>query len=178
MGADDYLLQPAHAGESPHPGGAAAAWRHRHPSNEDGGGLADLEVDQPTRTLRRGDEPLTTGEFAVLKDAAAAPAPATLAFDRLMTLARGPRTRGRSAAPSMVQVSRLRLIDPTPRPRATCGPWGFGCVFIPDGKKEVGAAAAHTAGRTFLLVSLLIVVTVSIWAGLFGWPRARTPRAS
>ncbi|MCH2219632.1 MAG: winged helix-turn-helix domain-containing protein, partial [Dechloromonas sp.] len=95
----------------------------------------NIEVDLSARTLKRGEElqPLTTGEFAVLKVLLQHPRQ-PLSRDKLMTLARG-REQGPFDRAIDVQVSRLRkLIETDPaQPRYLQTVWGFGYVFVPDG---------------------------------------------
>jgi two-component system phosphate regulon response regulator OmpR len=78
--------------------------------------------------------PITSGEFALLAAFVQHPQ-RPLSRQRLIELARGPdsETDGRSMD---VQVSRLRrLIEPDPgRPRYVQTVWGFGYVFVPDGR--------------------------------------------
>ena len=80
------------------------------------------------------DVPLTTGEFALLKVLVQHPR-TPLSRDKLMELARG-REFGAFDRSIDVQVSRLRkLIEPDPaKPVYIQTVWGFGYVFIPDGK--------------------------------------------
>jgi len=143
MGADDYLPKPFNPREllariqavlrrrgAPAPGAPA--------TEEATVSFANITVDLAARTLQRGDEhlPLTTGEFAVLKVLLQHPRQ-PLSRDRLMTLARG-REQGPFDRAIDVQVSRLRkLIEPDPaNPRYLQTVWGFGYVFIPDGKEK------------------------------------------
>ena len=80
------------------------------------------------------DVALTTGEFALLKVLVMHPR-APLSRDKLMELARG-REFGAFDRSIDVQVSRLRkLIEDDPsKPAFIQTVWGFGYVFIPDGK--------------------------------------------
>jgi len=143
MGADDYLPKPFNPREllariqavlrrrgAPAPGAPAI--------EEESVAFADIVVDLAARTLQKGDEhlPLTTGEFAVLKVLLQHPRQ-PLSRDRLMTLARG-REQGPFDRAIDVQISRLRkLIEPDPaHPRYLQTVWGFGYVFIPDGKDK------------------------------------------
>ena len=85
-------------------------------------------------TKNGADVPLTTGEFALLKVLVQHPR-APLSRDKLMELARG-REFGAFDRSIDVQVSRLRrLVEPDPaKPAYIQTVWGFGYVFIPDGK--------------------------------------------
>ncbi|KEF41734.1 MAG: osmolarity response regulator [Cyanobium sp. CACIAM 14] len=141
QGADDYLAKPflpreltarieavlrrrgTLPGGLPQPDGARVAF----------GGL---EVDLAARTLERGGEPvaITSGEFALLAAFVQHPH-RPLSRERLIELARGPCSDTDSRSMD-VQVSRLRrLIEPEPaRPRYVQTVWGYGYVFVPDGK--------------------------------------------
>ncbi len=140
MGADDYLPKPFNPRELL---ARIHAVLRRQGSRPPGSPEEDvetirfgnIEVDLAARTLRRGEElqPLTTGEFAVLKVLLQHPRQ-PLSRDKLMTLARG-REQGPFDRAIDVQVSRLRkLIELDPaQPRYLQTVWGFGYVFIPDG---------------------------------------------
>jgi two-component system phosphate regulon response regulator OmpR len=82
------------------------------------------------------DVSLTTGEFALLKVLVQHPR-APLSRDKLMELARG-REFGAFDRSIDVQISRLRkLIEADPaKPAYIQTVWGFGYVFIPDGKQS------------------------------------------
>jgi two-component system OmpR family response regulator/two-component system phosphate regulon response regulator OmpR len=139
MGADDYLPKPFNPRELT--ARIQAVLRRRTavpgaPTAENKRiAFGSVEVDLATRILKRDGEPqpLTTGEFAVLKALLEHPSQ-PLSRDRLMTLARG-RESGPLDRAIDVQVSRLRkLIEPDPAvPRYLQTVWGFGYVFIPDG---------------------------------------------
>ena len=146
VGADDYLAKPFNPRElvariqavlrrrpAPSPPGAPAAT----PQVVEFG---PFRLDLATRSLTRDghDVPLTTGEFALLKVLAQHPRE-PLSRDKLMELARG-REFGAFDRSIDVQVSRLRkLIEPDPsKPAYIQTMWGFGYVFIPDGKAGDG----------------------------------------
>ena len=142
LGADDYIAKPfnprellarIHAVLRRRPAGDAPG----APSleNEDGGRFGEFELDLGTRVLKKNGEvqPLTTGEFAVLKAFARHPRQ-PLSRDKLMEMARGREYEAFDRSLD-VQVSRLRkLIEPDPsKPRYLQTVWGLGYVFIPDG---------------------------------------------
>ena len=142
MGADDYLPKPFNPRElvarinavlrrrtAPTPPGA--------PSSADGpvtfGGIT---VNLANRTMEKDGESisLTTGEFALLKVLVTHPR-TPLSRDKLMELARGREYEVFDRSID-VQVSRLRKLiekDPT-KPEYLQTVWGFGYVFVPDGK--------------------------------------------
>ena len=140
VGADDYLGKPFNPRELLARIHAVLRRQGSKPPGAPEGGdetirFSNIEVDLAARTLKRGDElqPLTTGEFAVLKVLLQHPRQ-PLSRDKLMTLARG-REQGPFDRAIDVQVSRLRkLIETDPaQPRYLQTVWGFGYVFVPDG---------------------------------------------
>jgi two-component system phosphate regulon response regulator OmpR len=142
MGADDYLPKPFNPRElvarihavlrrrtAPLPPGA--------PAIEEGQmSFGQVTVDLATRALTRAGTTisLTTGEFALLKVLLAHPR-VPLSRDKLMELARGREYEVFDRAID-VQISRLRkLVEPDPgHPVHIQTVWGFGYVFVPDGK--------------------------------------------
>jgi two-component system phosphate regulon response regulator OmpR len=141
QGADDYLAKPFLPRELTARIEAVLRRRGTLPSGlsqPDGPrvSFADLEVDLAARTLERQGEalPITSGEFALLAAFVQHPH-RPLSRERLIELARGPDSDTDSRSMD-VQVSRLRrLIEPEPsRPRYVQTVWGYGYVFVPDGK--------------------------------------------
>jgi two-component system phosphate regulon response regulator OmpR len=144
MGADDYLPKPFNPRElvarihavlrrraAPLPAGA--------PATEEGEvSFGSVSVNLATRNLTRKGEDLalTTGEFAVLRVLLQHPRQ-PLSRDKLMELARGREYEVFDRAID-VQVSRLRkLVEDDPaKPRYIQTVWGFGYVFVPDGKQQ------------------------------------------
>ena len=142
MGADDYLPKPFNPRElvarmhavlrrrtAPPPPGA--------PALEEGQmSFGLVTVDLATRALTREGATiaLTTGEFALLKVLLANPR-VPLSRDKLMELARGREYEVFDRAID-VQISRLRkLVEADPaHPVHIQTVWGFGYVFVPDGK--------------------------------------------
>ncbi len=142
MGADDYLPKPFNPRElvarihavlrrraAPLPPGA--------PAIEEGQmSFGTVTVDLATRALTRDGKSiaLTTGEFALLKVLLAHPR-VPLSRDKLMELARGREYEVFDRAID-VQISRLRkLVEPDQaHPVHIQTVWGFGYVFVPDGK--------------------------------------------
>jgi two-component system phosphate regulon response regulator OmpR len=141
QGADDYLAKPFLPRELT--ARIEAVLRRRRPAAPGAPDPAaaplqfgDCRLDPACRLLERAGAPvpITSGEYALLMAFAAHPH-RPLSRERLIELARGPdsETDGRSMD---VQVSRLRrLIEPDPaRPRYLQTVWGYGYVFVPDGR--------------------------------------------
>jgi two-component system phosphate regulon response regulator OmpR len=142
MGADDYLPKPFNPRELV--ARMQAVLRRRRPASP-AGAPSDTEgsvafgvftLNLATRRLIcEGREiALTTGEFSLLKILATHPRE-PLSRDKLMQLARG-REHEAFDRSIDVQVSRLRkMIEPDPaNPIHIQTVWGFGYVFVPDGK--------------------------------------------
>ena len=141
LGADDYLGKPFNPRELL---ARIHAVLRRRPRQDAPGApsmenevvkFGDFELDLGTRVLKKNGEiePLTTGEFAVLKAFARHPRQ-PLSRDKLMEMARGREYEAFDRSLD-VQVSRLRkLLEPDPsKPRYLQTVWGLGYVFIPDG---------------------------------------------
>lgn len=144
MGADDYLPKPFNPRELV---ARINAVLRRQPQSPPGAPTGDdevvafgrVEVNLGTRTLSRDGEeqPLTTGEFSLLKVLLQHPRQ-PLSRDKLMEMARGREYEVFDRAID-VQVSRLRkLVEEDPsKPRYIQTVWGFGYVFVPDGTKDI-----------------------------------------
>lgn len=141
LGADDYIAKPFNPRELL---ARIHAVLRRRPASDAPGApsmenetvrFGEFELDLGTRVLKKNGEvqPLTTGEFAVLKAFARHPRK-PLSRDKLMEMARGREYEAFDRSLD-VQVSRLRkLIEPDPsKPRYLQTVWGLGYVFIPDG---------------------------------------------
>ena len=143
LGADDYLPKPFNPRELV--ARIHAVLRRRAPVPPPGAPAASEEtirfgrvtINLATRELTRDDvtTSLTTGEFALLNVLVGHPRQ-PMSRDKLMELARG-REYDVYDRSIDVQISRLRkLVEDDPaKPRHVQTVWGFGYVFVPDGKK-------------------------------------------
>jgi len=144
IGADDYLPKPfsprelvarIHAvlrrrSEPPPPGAPATI--------EESVTFGKIRINLATRELERDEVTtlLTSGEFGLLRVLLEHPRQ-PMSRDKLMELARGREYEVFDRAID-VQISRLRkLVEEDPgKPRYIQTVWGFGYVFVPDGKKH------------------------------------------
>ena len=144
MGADDYLPKPFNPRELvarihavlrrqavPPPPGAPAI-------TEESVSFGKVTINLATRELEREGTAtlLTSGEFGLLRVLLEHPRQ-PMSRDKLMELARGREYEVFDRAID-VQISRLRkLVEEDPgKPRYIQTVWGFGYVFVPDGKKH------------------------------------------
>ena len=141
FGADDYLGKPFNPRELL--ARIHAVLRRRPQPEAPGAPSSENEVvnfgpfclDLGTRVLLKNNEeqPLTTGEFAMLKALVRHPRQ-PLSREKLALLARG-REFEPFARSLDVQVSRLRKLveEDAANPRYIQTVWGVGYVFVPDG---------------------------------------------
>ena len=142
IGADDYLPKPFNPRELVARIHAVLRRRTALPLagapaiNEETISFGTLEINLATRELIRDGKPttLTTGEFGLLQVLIKHPRQ-PLSRDKLMELARG-REHGVFDRAIDVQISRLRKLveEDAAKPRHIQTVWGFGYVFVPDGR--------------------------------------------
>jgi two-component system phosphate regulon response regulator OmpR len=143
MGADDYLPKPFNPRELL---ARIHAVLRRHPDAHPAGPAGDkadilfgeFRFNPATRSLSKDgrDIPLTSGEFSLLNVLASHPRQ-PLSRDKLMELARGRELEAfdRSIDVQMSRVRKLIEADPA-HPCYLQTVWGFGYVFIPDGRPD------------------------------------------
>jgi two-component system phosphate regulon response regulator OmpR len=142
LGADDYLPKPFNPRELVARINAVLRRERRVHGAPARDGLVvrfgDCELNLGTRALTKSGESLslTTGEFAVL-EALVRHAHKPLSREQLMELARG-REHGAYDRSMDVQISRLRRLieEDSASPRFLQTVWGFGYVFVPDGRAQ------------------------------------------
>jgi two-component system phosphate regulon response regulator OmpR len=140
MGADDYLPKPFNPRELLARITAVLRRYAAPPTVEENAEedivFGEFHFNPDTRTLTRNGSnvTLTTGEFTLLNVLSEHPRK-PLSRDRLMELARGRELEAFDRSID-VQISRLRkLIEEDPaHPQYIQTVWGFGYVFVPDGK--------------------------------------------
>jgi two-component system phosphate regulon response regulator OmpR len=144
IGADDYLPKPFNPRELVARIGAVLRRRAAPPPpgapgiTEEVVRFGKVAINLGTRELEREGETtlLTSGEFGLLRVLLEHPRQ-PMSRDKLMELARGREYEVFDRAID-VQISRLRkLVEEDPgKPRYIQTVWGFGSVFVPDGKKH------------------------------------------
>ena len=141
MGADDYLPKPFNPRELLARIGSVL--RRKYPAQakatavqSEGISFGDFTLDTGARQLMKSGAivALTSGEFTLLNVLASHPRQ-PLSRDRLMELTKG-RDIDAFDRSIDVMISRLRkIVEPDPsHPAVIQTVWGFGYVFIPDGK--------------------------------------------